>query len=65
MFWSGAVQRWVLSQPDKAAIAAATEEMAGLTSEFRSHKETDQPRYVANQKTFFWALVCFYYLEAM
>lgn len=41
---TGAVQRWILSQPEKAAITSVTESMAGLSSEFRTHKEGDLPR---------------------
>lgn len=43
---SGAVQRWILSQSEKAAITATTEHLAGIRTGFRQHKEGDKTRCV-------------------
>lgn len=42
---SGAVQRWVLAQPAKAAITSKCDEMAGIMDiSAASHKEGEKPR---------------------
>ena len=44
MYVSGAIQRWIMSQPAKAAISSVTEDMAGLYSQYRTHEEGDATR---------------------
>lgn len=40
----GAVQRWLLAQPERAAITRQCEIMAGIESEGRTRKDTDKTR---------------------
>lgn len=45
----GAVQRWILSHPERAAITRQCEMMAGILPEERAHKELDKTRMIKDR----------------
>lgn len=46
---AGAVQRWILAQPQRAAVTRKCEEMAGYNSDMRSPKDLDPSRMMADE----------------
>ena len=43
----GAIERWVLAHPGKAAVTQCCEVMAGVSSGLQLHKELDDSRYAS------------------
>lgn len=49
IYLKGAVKRWVLAQPDRAAVTRQCEMMAGLSDEQRQPKDADPTRMKADE----------------